>query len=277
MTPVPLWTLPPCASLSAGGECKERQGGSSGSSLPQYMVKALRKTQHINPGLKMPANRPVTYVGADGQTVVLRKSEEHTRFLFRMSGCTGVCQHYKFCTPHALEDEHSLLCAFCAYYTPAWQAAGRAALPPDELDFMRLLATFGRTEMWCRQVRVDAWTGNFDFHNIELNVFVQVDGEYHFPGSSDAKVVQRDLRCNIQSFTHNLRLVRVHYDDLAKPEVVWNAMLLAHTYCGVVFTSAYKSKGAQHIDLLLSSLTGVSQHRYNAYDNYIFWHKIAPT
>lgn len=240
--------------------------------LTQFMVQGLRGTQQLNPGLKMPYNRLMTFTNAAGQTAGFTASEERERFLFKMRGC-GRQQHYKQCTPHALHAETDLLCPFCMYGTDEWEAADKGSIVANELNFMWLLTMWGVSSSWCHQVRHDWWPACIDFYNWQQGVYVQVDGHSHWYGMcgvSLAQVLDRDLRCNVSAFWAGAGLVRAHQLDLQQPDTLLAAIETAAAEHAVVFTAGYNIIGWQHVILLQELLHCCCNVRADAYGNTVF-------
>jgi hypothetical protein len=243
------------------------------------MVAALRGTQAVNIGLKMPYNRPITFIDSDGNTTRFTASEEQTRFLFKMIGC-GEEQHYKHCTPHALQCETDLWCPFCKYNCDGWVAAGKGSIVVNELLFMQLLLLLGVSSQWCHQVRHWWWGACIDFFDWQLGVYVQVDGHSHWYGVhsvSHAEVMARDLRCNMRALWAGVGLARVHESDLQQPDVVMAAIAIAATECAVVFTAGYKQIGWGHVILLQQVLYPYCSARTDAYGNTVIAKTNMPT
>jgi hypothetical protein len=242
------------------------------ASLPQYLVQGLQGTQQLNPGLKMPYNRPVTYTDAEGSTVHLTASEERTRFFFKYTGC-GSQQHYKHCTPHALQATADLLCPFCMCGSYEWAAAHKSSIVGNELAFMSLLLLRGGSSSWCHQVRHDWWSACIDFYNWQQGVYVQVDGHCHWHGMhsvSHAEVLARDLRCNSSAFWAGAAMVRAHEDDLQQPDIVLAAIETAIAENAVVFTAGYQSIGWDHVILLQQQLQYCCCCHTDAWGNIVF-------
>jgi hypothetical protein len=240
--------------------------------LPQCMVQSLKGTQQLNPGLKMPYNRPVTYINAAGQSVELVASEERAWLLFKHTGC-GEQQHHKHCTPHALGDAADLLCPFCMYGSCEWEAAGKGSIVGNELSFMSLLMHWGTSSSWCHQVRHDWWPACIDFYNWQQGVYVQVDGASHWYGmrnASQAEVVARDLGCNSSAFWAGAAMVRAHEYDLQQPDALLAAIETAAADNAVVFTAGYRAIGWQHVILLQQQLQYCCSVYTDAYGNTVF-------
>lgn len=236
------------------------------------MRKALKGTQALNPGLKMPHNRPVTFIDADGNTVELSPSEEQHRLLFKLTGCADGLQHYKHCTPHALTAASDLWCPFCMYGEHAWKAAGKALIAAGEVSFMHLLQQQGCSAEWCHQVRHWFWPGCIDFFNWDLGVYVQIDGASHWYGmcwDSQIGVLDRDLRCNLRAFWAGVGFVRVHEADLSSPDTVMAAIHTAANDCAVVFTASYHHIGWAHVSWLVADVLPYCQVRYDTYNNIV--------
>lgn len=246
---------------------------------PCFRVEALRGTQALNIGLKMPYKRPVTYIDTNGNTKQFTASEERHRFLFKLRGC-GQEQHYKHCTPHALHCEADLWCPFCMYNLYLWAAAGKGSIAANELLFMQQLLLQGVSTEWCHQVRHWWWGACVDFFNWQLRVYVQVDGHGHWYGMhsvSHAEVVARDLCCNWNAFWAGVSLVRVHERDLQRPDAVMAAIAIASTECAVVFTAGYKQIGWDHVILLQQLLHPSCTTRTDAYGNTVIAKANMPT
>lgn len=242
------------------------------SSLPQYIVQGLKGTQQLNPGLKMPHNRPVTYRDAAGQAVQLVASEEKARFLFKHTGC-GRQQHYKHCTPHAIQGEADLFCPFCMYGSCEWAAAGKSNIVANELDFMSLLQLWGSSSSWCCRVRHEWWPACIDFFNWKQGVYVQVDGHCHWYGMhtvSHAEVLARDLGCNSSAFWAGAAIVRLHENDLQQPDIVLAAIETAAVENAVVFTAGYNKIGWDRVILLQQHLQYCCCMRADAWGNIVF-------
>ena len=240
--------------------------------IPQFMVEALRGTQTVNIGLKMPYNRTITFVDADGNTKPFTTTEEQQRFLFKLTGC-GEQQHYKHCTPHALQSESDLWCPFCMYDCDVWTAAGKGSIVTNELSFMQLLVLMRLSTEWCHQVRHWWWGACIDFYNWQLKVYVQVDGHSHWYGVhnlSREEVWARDLRCNQSAFWAGAGLVRAHEINVQQPDVLMAAIAIAAAERVVVFTAGYKQIRWQHVILLHQVLHPYCNVRTDAYGNTVF-------
>lgn len=212
----------------------------------------------MNPGLKMPHNRPVMYTDAHGRNRPLSKSEDQKQFFFKLTGCEAGAQHYKLCTPHALKGPEQLLCHFCCYNTAAWAAAGRARLVPAELQFMQLLIQEGCSDEWCHQVQHPCWHGRFDFYNWKTKVHVQLDDGCHWGAGMSSDVLLRDLACNTAAYNAALHLVRLHSNDLQRHNVVAAALKTAQERCCVLFTGSYLQSGWQHVWHFSNCVNGVT-------------------
>jgi hypothetical protein len=77
-------------------------------------------------------------------------------------------QHYKRCTPHALDAAADLLCPFCVYGSCEWTAADKSSIVGNELAFMSLLSLlsqWGLSSSWCHQLGHEWWSACIDFYN----------------------------------------------------------------------------------------------------------------
>jgi hypothetical protein len=179
-------------------------------------------------------------------------------------------QHFKLCTPSALDGEESLLCCVCGNVTGTWAAAGRAKLPPAELQFILLMVQQGRSEEWCWQVKLQGWDGCFDFYDFKRDVYVQIDDWYHFKNACNNDAFWRDLRCNAQfaaARSSSGGLVHVHHADLAQPDIVMAAIESAsHNKC-VVFTASYNTIGCPHVTALCATAQGQMTVGWDAFGN----------
>lgn len=199
----------------------------------------------MNKGLRLHGAGEATFVNNQGERCWVRKTEQHQKFFFKLTGCHRGQQHYKICTPRALHKPDDLWCPFCIYDSCQWQAAGKAPITSNELMFMQLLRDSGRSQHWCHQVRHETWHGSFDFYNWYENVFVQVDGACHWYGmhNNNATTVRnRDSCCNQAAYNAGVGLVRVHKNDLQQPHIVLAAIAVASTLQCVVFTNSYQTK-----------------------------------
>ncbi len=236
------------------------------------MVEGLEGTQSMNQGLRVRGARDVFFTNTKGEKCYIRKSKQHHKLFFKLTGCNHGRQHFKYCTPRALHQAADLWCPFCMDDACQWQAAGKAPITSNELMFMLLLRWHGCSEHWCHQVRHDKWHGCFDFYNWRERVCVQVDGACHWHGmhtNSAATVRNRDFCCNHTAFNAGVGLVRVHESDLQHPHIVLAAIDVASTQQCVVFTSSYWSKAQMQVTELLQAVHTYCQVRYDAFGNLI--------
>jgi hypothetical protein len=212
---------------------------------------------HKQPGgvvVKKPYNIPAVWVGSDNEDHPLRKSESKQQFLWENVGCCHGTQHFKWCTPAALTDISKLLCHICGRLTGAWQAAGRADVPPAEHAFMQLLVGKGESEQWCWQVVHPCWKGAIDFYSLQRRVYAQIDDNYHFINNCVNDAAFKDLRFNYAAYWAGIPVVRVHVDDLRRPDLVMAAIKTASECGGVVFTSSFRLRGFAHVQRLCVAL-----------------------
>lgn len=256
------------------------QQANKGRKVPCWMSDALAQHQPRCLQVKRPCNRPATWVGYNGREQPLRRSEERQQFLWNATGCQPGVQHFKLCTPAALDDEGSLLCCICGNMTGAWAAAGRRQLPPAELQFIQLVVQQGQSEEWCWQVKLRGWAGCFDFYDFKLDVYVQVDDWYHFSNACRNDAFVRDLRCNAQFADARSScggLVRVHHADLAQPDIVMAAIAYASQHNCIVFTASYNTNGCPHVTALFAAAQGHMTMGWDAFGNVLLqWPNCPP-
>ena len=227
----------------------------------------------MNQGLRLHGARDPSFINAKGKRRYVRKSQQHHKFYFKLTGCSGGQQHYRHCTPVALQRPADLWCPFCMYDACDWQAAGKAPITSNERMFMQLLSDNGCSKHWCYQVRHDMWHGSFDFYNWYETVFVQVDGACHWYGmhtNNAAKVRERDSWCNRAACNAGVGLVRVHESDLQQPDIVLAAIAVASIEQCVVFTSSYGPKAEMLERKLLQAVRMYRKMRRDAFGNLIW-------
>ena len=233
-------------------------------------LKALQGTQAVNPGLQLPHNRQPCIKLSDGTRIDLKPCTTRRQLLLKSWGCTDGFQHYKRCQPKSVQTQADLLCPFCTGSTAAWREAGRAQLIPAEQQFMQLLHSMGVSQRYCHQVYHSCWSGRFDFYNWKQDVLVQVDDSTHWCKSCRGRVLMRDLRCNMSTFCARAALVRVHVNDLQRPDAVFAAIATAAACCAVVFTPGFKAVGFQQVQKLRWRLWRYSRQYTDEYGNMVF-------
>lgn len=248
------------------------QQHSSSQKLPRWMQLALapQRVQRIR--VKRPAKRAVKWVGSNGKEHKLNKSESRQQFMWKATGCIGVLQHYRLCTPDALRKEVSLLCCFCGIKSGAWRAAGRAAPPPAEAKFMLLLMDQQQSDEWCWQYHLQGREGRLDFYSWKRDVYVQIDDEYHFSNGCKNDAFIADKECNAHFYNVRLALVRVHHADLDRPAIVMAAIESALQHKCVVFTASYDRSGMPHVDAFCHEVQAAAQPSRDTSGNLIVKH-----
>lgn len=161
-----------------------------------------------------------------------------------LTGCTSRQRHYRVCTSKTLLHPQQLWCPFCMYSEQLWQDARLRVLPACELAFMQLLRAHGIDTNFSCQVQPTFWDAPFDFYHMQHGYFVQVDGRSHWVGMhqlSSSAVLLRDMQQNWAALREGVCVVRVHGDDVSKPECVLAAMAAAASGCSIVLTPSYMS------------------------------------
>lgn len=251
------------------------------------MLEGVSGTQDVNYGLKMPYNRSITVVLADGIAYKVARAEGKLQLLFKLKCTYADRRHYKYCTPRALMKPNDLWCPFCNYDEVAWVAAEKKPITPNELPFMCMLASSGVCGKWCHQARLPFWSGCVDFYNWELRACVQIDGPTHWDGmrvGHHTVASKRDFKCNKAAFDSRVALVRVHEGDIPHRDCVFAAISAAVANHAVVLTAGFRSIGWHHANNWLS-YASMLQHRLGSnccsysdtYGNTIFHSIATPT
>lgn len=132
---------------------------------------------------------------------------------------------------------------------------------------MQLVMQQQQSEEWCWQVRRPGWRGAFDIYSYKRDVFVQIDDKYHFYNDCKNDAFVRDLACNKYALASKIKLVRVHYADLVKPDITMAAIEYATDNVGVVFSASYKPCGIAHVQQLRPFVRAAAVTRLDAFGN----------
>jgi hypothetical protein len=96
------------------------QGEEEVHGMPVWMRKSISQQQWKGIRVLLPYNRPAAWRDATGRSHVLCKAEQQQQFLWKLKGCQDGLQHFKLCTPAALQDPSQLDCCFCGSWTGSW-------------------------------------------------------------------------------------------------------------------------------------------------------------
>lgn len=237
---------------------------------------ALQGAARFNPQVELLPGGRARVKHADGTYTSLTNSTQGVRLVFALTGCSAVRQHYRCCTPHALNKLMSLHCFFCNYDEGACVAAGRQRVPASELRMMRALASANITEQVCWQPCVPWWDASVDFMFLERSVIIQADGDSHFRGTYQQSSVEQlclDAAFCARAVSNGVSVIRVHDADLQSglnPTILRYAVSVATMGVCVVLSHAYTrvwwyegSKPVTYIDKLKTMLGASSVYRFN--------------
>lgn len=234
-----------------------------------YQLEGLRIAQPLNPEVQVAGKGKAVVLLASGKDRPIVPSMTGWQFFWGLAGCVQGRQHYRFCTPHTLDDPVCLRCPFCAYDPVVWTAGKKHVIWQSELQLMRQLSRVQLDQQSCWQVKLLFWPAPFDFMMLNKRVIIQADGSCHFEGmyeQSTGKRLADDLRFCVQAVEAGLSVVRVHVQQVGSskfPSYLAAAVQLAAASPCIVLSSGYSTvyiyEGGQlltYAELLAKRLSG---------------------
>jgi len=218
--------------------------GAGASTLSQWMFRALKGAQQLNPGVDMYDSSGPELLLPDGSTVCIKTHTEQHQLYWKLSGCNPGHRHFRRCTAKALATVASLFCPFCNYDEQLWRAHGKALMPACEAEFIQLLLRRGLDGDYCHQVVPQFWPSPADFYNMCAHFYVQVDGKCHWSGMhklSSMEVIARDMSFNLAALAADACVVRVHEADVGNDVVVLAALAATAYGSCIILTPSYNT------------------------------------
>jgi very-short-patch-repair endonuclease len=169
----------------------------------------LQGTEHMNPQVAWSDGRAF-YQGRP-----LTVSQEQLQLYFKAGGCKGGRTHFRLLTPYTVHKGADMTCCFCQdrskYETE--RAVGKALIA----------AGLDTSTTWqC----VPPGAGSVvDFYVYTSQLVIQADGTAHTqgvrPDRAPRQLLQHDIRRCVAAWQSGLKLMRIHYKDLADCLLPW--------------------------------------------------------
>jgi very-short-patch-repair endonuclease len=181
--------------------------------LSEDRYKAAQRATHLNPTIQLLSGNKAATQLPDGSWLNVANSTPGVQLFWGLEGCKNGLQHYRYCTPHALNKPLALCCPICSFDPDVWVAEGRQQPWESEQLLMRKLVRAGVSEVWCFQVSVPFWAAPVDFMHTSKKAIMQADGSAHFKDTFSAScqaTLDNDMRCVVRAVSAGVSVIRVH-------------------------------------------------------------------
>lgn len=228
--------------------------------LHEFLFTAYIEAGNRNPPLQPLDEHYYVVVQEEGKEKErwLSNTMEHHKFYWK---CSCRHEHFRWCTPKAMNEARMLLCLYCHYNNAAWRRARLFTMMKCEMLFVQLVRNMGIEAEVTWQVQLEGWQGCFDFVHLPTMTLFQLDGSTHFIDNNRSTAqhrLQTDIDCCKKAWQHGYRLVRVHHKCSNMRQVVEAAIAMPGSTF-VLLTAEFRTVQVCKNGLNLSYVDSLSQ------------------